>query len=219
MESKHKNALIGALLAVVFVMAVGYAAFAQQLTINGTAEISSSWDIHFDPAYIVSNDGAYSTEQGKNGSGQTVGTAPSGTITYGADNQQVTIDADLYQPGDKVKFTLKPTNYGIGLNGHGKMTITDGTTTSAHAPSFPTDNPSWAGTSVIEGTATNTESKVVLKKGYIQFTVTPSFANSLAPNNADTIEVVAEYLQPNQNATDLVQTSAGITIVLNYQQV
>ena len=45
MESKHKNALIGALLAVVFVMAVGYAAFAQQLTINGSAEINSSWDI------------------------------------------------------------------------------------------------------------------------------------------------------------------------------
>ena len=46
METKHKNALIGALLAVVFVMAVGYAAFAQQLTINGSASISSSWDVH-----------------------------------------------------------------------------------------------------------------------------------------------------------------------------
>ena len=33
MESKHKNVLIGALLAVVFVMAVGYAAFATTLTI------------------------------------------------------------------------------------------------------------------------------------------------------------------------------------------
>ena len=35
--------------AVVFVMAVGYAAFAQLLTINGTASIDSSWDVHFDP--------------------------------------------------------------------------------------------------------------------------------------------------------------------------
>ena len=48
MEGKNKNILIGTLLAVVFVMAVGYAAFAQQLTINGTATINSSWDVHFD---------------------------------------------------------------------------------------------------------------------------------------------------------------------------
>ena len=48
MESKHKNILIGALLAVVFVMAVGYAAFAQTLTINGSAEITSSWDVRYE---------------------------------------------------------------------------------------------------------------------------------------------------------------------------
>ena len=36
------------LLAVVFVMAIGYAAFSQQLTINGTASIDSSWDVHIE---------------------------------------------------------------------------------------------------------------------------------------------------------------------------
>ena len=46
MESKHKNALIVALVAVVLVMAVGYAAFAQNLIINGSAEITSTWDVH-----------------------------------------------------------------------------------------------------------------------------------------------------------------------------
>ena len=48
MENKNKNVLIGALLAVVFVMAVGYAAFAQQLTINGTSTITSKWDVHME---------------------------------------------------------------------------------------------------------------------------------------------------------------------------
>ncbi len=46
METKHKNALIGGLLAIVFVMAVGYAAFATQLNINGTANVTSTWDVH-----------------------------------------------------------------------------------------------------------------------------------------------------------------------------
>ena len=48
MESKNKNILIASLLAVVLVMAVGYAAFVQQLTISGTAEITSTWNVHFD---------------------------------------------------------------------------------------------------------------------------------------------------------------------------
>ena len=52
MESKHKNILIGTLLAVVFVMAVGYAAFAQQLQINGTATINSTWDVHFNQTQL-----------------------------------------------------------------------------------------------------------------------------------------------------------------------
>ena len=46
MESKNNNLLIIALLAIIVVMGVGYAAFTQQLTINGTATINSSWDVH-----------------------------------------------------------------------------------------------------------------------------------------------------------------------------
>lgn len=215
MESKHKNALIGALLAVVFVMAVGYAAFAQQLTINGTAEISSSWDIHFDPAYTTSNSAAYSIVHA---GGASIGTAPSGTIQYGTDNQQVTIDAELYQPGDKVTFTLKPTNYGIALNGTGTMTVSDGPGSyAAHGPSYPTSGASWTGTTISNTSATT--GNVTVTKGYIQFTIKPTFAPSLTPTNADTIIVEAEYVSPEQNATDIVQTSAGITITLNYHQV
>ncbi|MBR3199183.1 MAG: hypothetical protein IKG27_04125 [Bacilli bacterium] len=102
MESKHKNALIGALLAVVFVMAVGYAAFATTLTINGTASISSSWDVHFD--------NTKTTVTPTTGTGGT--TAPSGTISYSSDNLTATLTANLIQPGDSLVYVLTPHNYG-----------------------------------------------------------------------------------------------------------
>ena len=67
MESKHKNVLIGALLAVVFVMAVGYAAFAQQLTINGSAEITSNWHVGFDTSKTTGEPGVVTPTTGANG--------------------------------------------------------------------------------------------------------------------------------------------------------
>ena len=69
MESKHKNALIVALLAVVLVMAVGYAAYAQQLTINSKATIQEStdgtknWNVHFDQSKTT----AYKVTKGSGG--------------------------------------------------------------------------------------------------------------------------------------------------------
>ena len=105
MEGKHKNALIGALLAVVFVMAVGYAAFAQLLTINGTASITSSWDVHFDPTLTTATP-ANSTDGT---------TSATGSIAYSdsaASPTVATLTANLVSPGDTVTFTVKPTNYG-----------------------------------------------------------------------------------------------------------
>ena len=121
MESKHKNALIGALLAVVFVMAVGYAAFAQTLTITGTATIESTWDVHFDTEKTT--DIQYET-----GAGGTV--QPQGTVSFTPGNEySATINATLNQPGDKVTFTLTIMNEGtiaadlgtpvLSLNGGG----------------------------------------------------------------------------------------------------
>ncbi len=100
MESKHKNALIGALLAVVFVMAVGYAAFAQQLTINGSAEITSRWDVHME------NDGAnYNPES-------TMGTTPTGSVNVEEGGLQATFTANFTSPGDKITYTIPIVNAG-----------------------------------------------------------------------------------------------------------
>ena len=105
MESKHKNALIGALLAVVFVMAVGYAAFAQQLNINGTATITSTWDIAFDQTK-TSGAGVVDAVAGLSGA-----QAPTGSISY-SDGHNATLSAQLNQPGDTVTFTLTIENNG-----------------------------------------------------------------------------------------------------------
>ena len=100
MESKHKNVLIGALLAVVFVMAVGYAAFAQQLTINGSAEITSNWHVGFDTSKTTGEPGVVTPTTGANGT-----TAPSGEVSY-TNDQNATISADLVQPGDTVTLVI-----------------------------------------------------------------------------------------------------------------
>lgn len=46
-KNKKKNIILVVLIVLILGMAVGYAAFSQTLTINGTANISSEWDIHF----------------------------------------------------------------------------------------------------------------------------------------------------------------------------
>ena len=100
MEAKHKNALIGALLAVVLVMAVGYAAFAQQLTINGTSTITSNWDVHM-------TDGTTTPVAGVTGA-----TAPTGTLTVAAGGLKADFTASLVSPGDTVTFTVPIVNKG-----------------------------------------------------------------------------------------------------------
>ncbi len=100
MDNKHKNALIGALLAVVFVMAVGYAAFAQQLTINGSATITSKWDVH------MTNDGATATPS------TIMNTMPSGTVSVAEGGLSADFTASLISPGDKVTFVVPIKNAG-----------------------------------------------------------------------------------------------------------
>ena len=46
-KNEKKSLLIGVLLIAVVLMSVGYAALASQLDINGTAAISSKWDVKF----------------------------------------------------------------------------------------------------------------------------------------------------------------------------
>ncbi len=129
MEAKNKNILIGGLLAIVLVMAVGYAAFATQLNINGTAQITSSWDVHFDETK-TSGAGVIDATAGLSGA-----TAPTGTISYGDNNLTATLNANLNQPGDKVVYTLTIENAGTlsAKSATPSLTLTDGQVTGLTA--------------------------------------------------------------------------------------
>ena len=100
MEKTHKKALIIALLAVVLVMSVGYAAFAQKLNITGDATITSRWDVHFQQT------GA--TYQANS----TMGTTPSGQVLVDADGLTATFEASLISPGDTITYIVPIENTG-----------------------------------------------------------------------------------------------------------
>ena len=188
MESKHKNALIGALLAVVFVMAVGYAALSQQLTITGTAEItdqSASWTVHFDntkttDTAVEATPGAGATQQ------------PNGTIEYSDNNHAVTLNANLIQPGDTVVFELAIKNEGS-------------VTAALAAPEV----------SVTAG-GENTGSGNTYKLGNIIFEVGTLTSNSIAQGESSTITVTARFDQDATQVGTV--HNAGIKLLINANQ-
>ena len=102
-QAKQKNLLIAGLLAIVLIMAVGYAAFATQLNINGTANISNTWCVGFKNT----NTSTYVATPGKQGA-----TTPTGSISFSGDtcstNYQTnaSLSANFKQPGDKIVYTL-----------------------------------------------------------------------------------------------------------------
>lgn len=97
MEKKRNGQTIAiiALAIALLVMSVGYASFARDLEINGTATIgSSTWDIHFD-------DQSYSESSGSVA-------ASSKSIT----NTTMLYNVTLSKPGDFYEFTINVENTG-----------------------------------------------------------------------------------------------------------
>ena len=98
---KNRNYIIIGLCAVLVLMAVGFAAFAQQLQINGTSNITSSWDIRITGIRAVNdssvtNNGAYDI------------TEPS----IGSDNLSASFQTGLKSPGDTRIYEIEITNSG-----------------------------------------------------------------------------------------------------------
>ena len=123
MGDKNKSLFIAGLIGLLIIMAVAYAAFSTALTINGTANINSSWNVHFD---TTKTSGA-SVISPTTGTGGT--TAPTGTVSY-TDGQHASVSATLNQPGDIVVFTLTIMNEGSLDATLGALTATPGATTS-----------------------------------------------------------------------------------------
>ena len=103
MKSKRdkRNYIIIGLCAILVIMGVGYAAFSQLLTINGTANITNSWNIEITNIRgvnlsSVQNNGAYDKEE----------------PTVGQDKVSATFHTGLIQPGDTRIYEVEVTNKG-----------------------------------------------------------------------------------------------------------
>lgn len=94
-KKEKKSILIGVLLCAVVLMGIGYAALASQLDINGTASISSKWDVRF----ISMTDGT-----------------PVGGATNvekaGFSSTTVTFNVGLVSPGDSMTYVATIKNNG-----------------------------------------------------------------------------------------------------------
>ncbi len=188
MGNNHKNTMIAMLLGALVVMAVAYAAFSTALTINGTATISSSWNVHFDTTQ-TSGTGVISPTTGTGGT-----TAPSGSVSY-TSGQQASVSATLRQPGDKVVFTLTIVNDGSLKANLGTPTATAGATTTCTS------------TTVCTSTA-----------GHIKFTVgSPANSTLNASGGTTTMLVTAEFIDADVTSLTGTE-SANITVNLTATQ-
>ena len=91
----NKSILIGGLLAVIVIMAVGYAAFASSLKISGTSNISTTWDVEITDI----------TTSNKVGSASVSGTPEHSGLT-------ASFNTNLVLPGDSITYNIKVENKG-----------------------------------------------------------------------------------------------------------
>lgn len=94
-KRKKNNIIIGSLLAVVLLMAVGYAAFSTVLNIQGTGSISSSWNIKITNVEVSNIVGEASDAEG---------------TTW--EDLTATINSNLVSPGDSITYDVTIRNDG-----------------------------------------------------------------------------------------------------------
>ncbi len=92
---KSKKIIMITMCCLICVMAIGYAAFATNLTINGTANITSTWKVLFTKIEEVSKT-----------SGVTITKVPT------AEGTNATFNVDLKSPGDKIIYKITVANQG-----------------------------------------------------------------------------------------------------------
>ena len=98
LNSQQRNYLIIGLCAIVVLMVVGYAAFSQQLQINGTSNITSNWDVEITGITLFDSDGA---------------TDAPNTPTYDNTNGlTATFHTKFTSPGDYATYKIKVENKG-----------------------------------------------------------------------------------------------------------
>ena len=92
---QKKNLIIGGLLAVVVIMAVGYAAFASNFKISGTSNISTTWDVEITDITTSNKVGSASVKE---------------QPTF--EKLTATFSTNLVSPGDSITYNIKVENKG-----------------------------------------------------------------------------------------------------------
>ena len=103
----NKSILIGGLLAVVVIMAVGYAAFASSLKISGTSNISTTWDVEITDITTSNKVGSASVKE---------------QPTF--EKLTATFSTNLVSPGDSITYNIKVENKGSLDAKLNKITLT-----------------------------------------------------------------------------------------------
>jgi len=118
MENKNKNLLIGGLLSAVFVMAIAFAGFSQQLQITDSAASTTTWNIGFSSATpSVACSGTP--------------TAACGTVTsFTTGATSISFQTKLFSPGETVTYTVKVKNSGNVTAKLTGLTLNEGNTSN-----------------------------------------------------------------------------------------
>ena len=151
-EKKSKNIIIIALCITLIFMGVGFSILSQDLTVNTTATVQGSWDVHFLP--VNSTDSTCTNLEGSNcpdildkldNSGSDVNEGLSTGMTLNG-NTAATVLLTFNKPGDFVEYTFTVANTGnidavlaslsgsegfVGENAYVQRTITYPATGSA----------------------------------------------------------------------------------------
>jgi hypothetical protein len=94
-KTENKNVVIGALVIAILIMAIGYALLSQELKVNGSGTISSTWNV-----------GITNIVQSAKEQNATERTEPSFTSTT------ATFDVGLTAPGDSMTYDITISNTG-----------------------------------------------------------------------------------------------------------
>ena len=93
-ENYIQNVIIALLAITVLAMSIGYAAYTQQLNVNGTATFSKAkWDVHFDTSTFTETSTIKAT-------------------TKDVGNTAITYAVTLPKPGSEYSFTVNAKNFG-----------------------------------------------------------------------------------------------------------
>ena len=192
MEKKNKNLFIGGLLAIVLIMAVGYAAFATQLNINGTAEITSNWDVHICDIQVAAVSGEIGT-----------GTSTGKAVTEG--NLAATFESELVAPGDSVTYDVTVVNEGslpAKLNNITFTQTNNGTGTAEDGDAVENQGSGYEGDNAIIYSYTNLQKDSELA----------------AETGSVTFQVKVEYNSKVNEQPDAKQLKSNLKMVLSYVQ-